>query len=120
MHDLLFHFPLRHQAFAPATPIAELFFQAEGSVLGTLERVEVENLPRGLKRLKATVKALAPRQVRRGALKAVKRHVVYGGPPPPDDAFMAELRQRCKPEVVRLSEYLDRDLVTLWGYDDVP
>src|SRR5207247_213481 len=56
VQDLLVHFPLRHQTFAPAAPIADLFFQAEGSVLGTLERVEVENLPRGLKRLKATVK----------------------------------------------------------------
>jgi ATP-dependent DNA helicase RecG len=56
VQDLLFHFPLRHQTFPPPLPIAELFFQAEGSVLGTLERVEVENLPRGLKRLKATIK----------------------------------------------------------------
>jgi len=55
VQDLLFHFPLRHQAFPPALPIAELFFLTEGSVLGTLERVEVENLPRGLKRLKATI-----------------------------------------------------------------
>jgi ATP-dependent DNA helicase RecG len=55
VQDLLFHFPVRHQAFPPAMPIAELFFLAEGSVLGTLERVEVENLPRGLKRLKATI-----------------------------------------------------------------
>jgi hypothetical protein len=30
---------------------------------------------------------------------------------------MAELRQCLKPEVVALSEYLDRDLVGLWGYD---
>jgi ATP-dependent DNA helicase RecG len=56
VRDLLFHFPVRHQAFPPAAPIADLFFRAEGSVLGTLERLEVENLPRGLKRLKATVK----------------------------------------------------------------
>jgi ATP-dependent DNA helicase RecG len=38
------------------TPIADLFFQAEGSVLGTLERLDVENLRGGLKRLKATVR----------------------------------------------------------------
>jgi ATP-dependent DNA helicase RecG len=56
VQDLLFHFPARHQAFPPARPIAELFFLAESSVLGTLERLEVENLPRGLKRLKATIK----------------------------------------------------------------
>ncbi len=54
--DLLFHFPLRHQAFPPPSPIADLFFQAEGSVVGRLERLEVENLPRGLKKLRATVR----------------------------------------------------------------
>ena len=56
VQDLLFHFPIRHQAFPPARPIAELFFQAEGSVVGTLERLEVESLPHGLKRLRGTVK----------------------------------------------------------------
>jgi ATP-dependent DNA helicase RecG len=56
VQDLLFHFPLRHQAFQPAAPIAQLFFQAEGSVVGTLERMEAENLPRGLKKLRATVR----------------------------------------------------------------
>ena len=30
---------------------------------------------------------------------------------------MLELRRRFAPEVVALSEYLDRDLVSLWGYD---
>ena len=38
---------------------------------------------------------------------------------PPDEVFMAELRRRLKPEVVALSEYLDRDLVSLWGYDEL-
>jgi ATP-dependent DNA helicase RecG len=56
IRDLLFHFPSRHVPFPPATPIAELFFQPEGSVVGTLERLEVENLPRGLKKLRATVR----------------------------------------------------------------
>ncbi len=32
---------------------------------------------------------------------------------------MRELRTRFKPEVVALSEYLDRDLVALWGYDEI-
>jgi hypothetical protein len=32
---------------------------------------------------------------------------------------MQELRERFKPEVVALSEFLDRDLVALWGYDRV-
>jgi hypothetical protein len=30
---------------------------------------------------------------------------------------MVELRRRFKPEVLALSEYLERDLVALWGYD---
>ncbi len=32
---------------------------------------------------------------------------------------MAELRVRYKPEVVALSEYLGRDLVREWGYDEL-
>jgi len=56
IRDLLFHFPTRHIPYPPTTPIADLFFQGDGSVLGILERLEVENLPRGLKKLKATVR----------------------------------------------------------------
>ena len=32
---------------------------------------------------------------------------------------MLELRRRFKSEVVALSEYLNRDRVSLWGYDSV-
>jgi len=32
---------------------------------------------------------------------------------------MRELRLRFRGEVEALSEHLDRDLVTLWGYDDL-
>ena len=39
--------------------------------------------------------------------------------PPPDEALTAELRRRFKPEVTALSEYLNRDLLALWEYDDV-
>jgi hypothetical protein len=66
---------------------------------------------------KRGLKALAPRQLRRGALAAVRHRVVVGEPRPPDERFMLELRRRFKGEVVALSEYLGRDLVTLWGYD---
>ena len=44
---------------------------------------------------------------------------VHGRPPAEDEEFMRELRRRFKPEVVALSEYLQRDLVALWGYDDL-
>jgi hypothetical protein len=67
--------------------------------------------------VKATVKTVTPRRLRRDALIAAQNHVVFGDPRPPEESFMIELRRRFKGEVVALSEYLDRDLVKLWGYD---
>jgi hypothetical protein len=69
--------------------------------------------------VKAGVKTLAPSGPRRGLLRFAQRRVVHGNPQPPDQSFMLELRRRFKGEVVALSEYLDRDLVTLWGYDGI-
>jgi len=72
--------------------------------------------------LKAGLKAITPRPLRpvaRRQAKATRRRVAYGKPPPPDDAVLAELRVGLKGEVEALSEYLDRDLVSFWGYDDV-
>jgi len=69
--------------------------------------------------LKTGVKALTPRRLRHDALGAVRMRVLYGEPPPPDEELMLQLRRRFKGEVVALSEYLDRDLVTLWGYDGI-
>jgi Sulfotransferase domain len=63
--------------------------------------------------------ALTPMRVRQGLLHTIRKRVVYTEPTAPDEVFMAELRRRLKPEVVALSEYLDRDLVTLWGYHEV-
>ncbi len=67
--------------------------------------------------VKGSIKTLAPRRARRGALEMVRRRAVGGAPPPVDEELMRELRVRFKPEVVALGEYLDRDLVSLWGYD---
>ncbi len=64
-------------------------------------------------------KAVLPRAVRRRALRATWRYGVYGSAPAPDEGLMAELRSRYKSEVVALSEYLGRDLVSLWAYDHV-
>ena len=69
--------------------------------------------------MKGAIKVLTPRKLRRGALYATQRNVVYRKPPPPDEGLMRELRSRFKDEVVTLSEYIDRDLLTLWGYDNV-
>jgi hypothetical protein len=69
--------------------------------------------------VKESIKAVTPAGPRRSAFHAVRRNLVFGSPQPPDDQLMTELRIRFKGEVVALSEYLDRDLVKLWGYDGI-
>ena len=51
------------------------------------------------------------------ALEPLQRRVV-SRPSLRDEGLMLELRRRFKPEVVAVSEYLGRDLVSLWGYDE--
>lgn len=68
---------------------------------------------------KRTVKALTPKRLRRGALHAAQGAVVDRRPAPTDERLMRELRVRFKPEVLAASEYLQRDLVGLWGYDEI-
>jgi Sulfotransferase family len=65
------------------------------------------------------VKTLTTRRLRRGMNRTVRNHLVTAQAPPRDEDFMAELRRRFKPEVVALGERLDRDLVSLWGYDEI-
>jgi hypothetical protein len=64
-------------------------------------------------------KALTSQRVRGALYYPAVRRATYGKPPPPDDELMLELRRRFRPEVQALSEYLDRDLVRLWGYDEL-
>ncbi len=67
----------------------------------------------------ARVKALTPQRLRRSALRVTQQRVVHAPPPAADERFMNELRRRFKPEVEALSDYLGRDLVSLWGYDRI-
>jgi hypothetical protein len=69
--------------------------------------------------LKATIKRVTPRGLRRRVVFGAQKRLVFAEPLPPDEEFMTELRRRFKPEVVALSDYLGRDLVSLWGYDRV-
>jgi len=69
--------------------------------------------------VKTALKTLTPARLRRDTLQAARRMAVDRQPAPPDAEFMAELRWRFKGEVVAASEYLQRDLVALWGYDDL-
>ena len=68
--------------------------------------------------LKRPILALTPRRLRRAALYTTQRKVLYGEPPPADERLMSELRERFRGEVAAAGEYIGRDLLTLWGYDD--
>jgi hypothetical protein len=69
--------------------------------------------------VKAALKTVTPRRLRSKSLSALQQRVLFADPKPPDEQVILDLRRRCKPEVVALSEYLGRDLVTLWGYGSV-
>ena len=58
-------------------------------------------------------------RMRQRAIHATRRKFVFGELTVPDERFMTQLRRRCKPEVQALSEYLGRDLVSYWGYDQL-
>jgi hypothetical protein len=67
----------------------------------------------------AALKSVTTRRVRHGAIRAARRGLVLRRAPAPDEQLMLELRRRFKPEVLALSEYLGRDLVRLWAYDEL-
>jgi hypothetical protein len=71
------------------------------------------------RKVKAGMTSLTSRELRRRLLQMTLRRVVYGQPQSEDESVMSELRRRFKGEVVAISEYLDRDLVSLWGYDQL-
>lgn len=66
---------------------------------------------------KAAVKAVTPERLRRQALYSAQQKLVFAEPEKPDAQFMAELRERYRPEVASLGEYLGRDMLALWGYE---
>jgi len=70
-------------------------------------------------KLARTVNALTPSRLQGGALEDLVRRAVFAVPRPLDEKLTRELRRRFKGEVEALSEYLDRDLVGFWGYDDI-
>jgi Sulfotransferase domain len=68
---------------------------------------------------KAAIKAFTPRRVRVQALQSTRRRLLSNELPAEDQELTLELRRRFKGEVVALSEYLGRDLVSRWGYDEI-
>jgi Sulfotransferase domain len=68
---------------------------------------------------RAAIKKLTPRRLRHRALTATRRRILYGKPSRPDEDLTIELQRRCKAEVASLSDYLERDLIAQWGYEDI-
>lgn len=65
------------------------------------------------------LKTVTSERLRRRALRTVERVAVDSDPRPPDAAFMRELRCRFVDEVAAVADYLERDLVSLWEYDEL-
>ena len=61
--------------------------------------------------------ALTPPQMRSEGFRRRWRELITTEQSPPDEELMLELRRRFKGEVEAFSAYLDRDLVSEWGYD---
>jgi hypothetical protein len=72
----------------------------------------------GTRALKGAIKTITPQRLRRDALRRT-RTAQWRAPPPADPQLMRELRHRYRAEVQAVSEYLDRDLVSFWGYDEL-
>jgi hypothetical protein len=67
---------------------------------------------------RTSIKAVTPRRLRHGAIE-LQRRAQLAPPRPPDQELMRDLRRRFRGEVVDVSEYLGRDLVSFWGYDSI-
>ncbi len=70
-------------------------------------------------RVARTVDAIAPGRLGSERIAAAFRRLAYEPQAPPDERLMLELRRRFKGEVQAASDYVGRDLVTLWGYDRI-
>jgi hypothetical protein len=66
---------------------------------------------------RAAARTLTSETMRRRTLHPLRRRLLFARAPAPDEALMAELRARFRPEVEAASEYLGRDLLALWGYE---
>jgi len=74
---------------------------------------------RGSLAVKGALKSVLPADARRGLVRTVNERVLHRAPAEVDEAFMAGLRSRFKPEVLALSDYLGQDFVARWGYEHV-
>jgi hypothetical protein len=97
-------------------PLKDVRVQRLHQLTGALQ--ETRRNPAAANPALRALDALLPAAVRR-TFGSQWRRFVYRPRAQPSEAFMLELRRRFRPEVEAVSEYLGRDLVSLWGYDRV-
>jgi hypothetical protein len=98
-----------------ANPTVQMRSQRLDEMVHALSTGKGSRVARGAR---AVVKAATPTGLRREALRYTQRRVVHGRPQPADEELLAELRARFRGEVEALGEYLGRDMLALWGYDE--
>jgi hypothetical protein len=98
-----------------ANPTVRVRSQRLHSLVHTLAAGEGP-VPRAVQ---SAARTLAPRRLSRQSAVAIRNRVLFSSPQQPDPRLMLELRRRFKPEVEALSQYLGRDLVKLWRYDEL-
>jgi len=98
-------------------PLEEVRSRRLHQLRSAVRRAGLNPAKRG--RLVRTLDAVAPSRLDSRAMARAFRRVTYRSQRPADEALLDELRRRFLPEVVAASEYLDRDLVTLWGYQRI-
>jgi hypothetical protein len=72
-----------------------------------------------VRRVRRAARAIAGDRAGREAFRLLRERLVFAAPEGPDEQLMLELRRRFKPEVQALGEYLGRDLIALWEYEDL-
>jgi Sulfotransferase domain len=96
-------------------PLNAVRFMTAHQLLGMGRRAR--NNPSAATRLERAMNVITPTVLRNELFRKRWHRMIYTRPAPPDEQLMLELRRRFKPEVEALSEYLGRDLASLWGYD---
>jgi hypothetical protein len=95
-------------------PLKDVRFQPLHQLTGAMQ--EARRNPAGVSPAVRAIDRLVPSGARERFGEQWRRFI-YRPRAAPSEAFVLELRRRFKGEVEAVSEYLGRDLVSLWGYD---
>ncbi len=98
-------------------PLGSVRSGALHRLTGAARRARIH--PAGASRTGTLLGSLSALPARSRTLREISRTLTYAEPASPDPELAIELRRSFKGEVEALSDYLGRDLVSLWGYDSI-